>query len=260
MIYFSVLLRCTSTYFNVLLYHAWVQDYIDAAPTQMRPLLTSITGTQMFAVLLQTRAEELSYPLVFFERSTSLARLLNVGLAASKEAQGASFSRRVSRSTDSPSFFVRSHSADKATLQSIEDKFAYAGGEIILERDLLYVDQHNYCDDFIDDRSLNRRELEQETNELSLRDKKRGPLLVPGPELPDNYSSETDCTRQSEGNPLEKLRRFDYRSGWPELDAEVLSEAEAVQRRRVAHLRDALADAAVAVSLMLFPPSLLLTR
>ena len=51
-----------------------VDDYLADAGTLARPVLTSLTETQMFAVLLQQRSEAGDYSLVFFEAAAELMR------------------------------------------------------------------------------------------------------------------------------------------------------------------------------------------
>jgi hypothetical protein len=195
-----------------------VRNYLGDADRHVRPLLEKMTETQMFASLLQQRAEQLSFPLAFFEAAALCVRDMGLSAGGHKKEMGAWVSmkglklpipihklvgyRRSSQvmhsncDLDTPGG-AKAAVESSSPLRSGFNMHKAKGSVELLARTIALIKLSE--DDSLTNSSpapsvsnssldgggveepLDRREMDHTESDLCLHDASLGPLLLPGP-------------------------------------------------------------------------------
>ena len=235
-------------------------EYLADCEKSLRPLLTSLMETQMFAVLLQQRSESQQFSLVFFESAAEMLREMGLKAGGHGRPQG---SWTMSKGVDLPvplyklldqrryaSLVEHKNQDDAGTGRTSSYRSAGPLERAVARLEALESVKRS-CSDGSTDGGLDegsgdedcgnggdRTELERfSTAELSLEDPEFGPLVVPGPCLTD-IDVESELLNMPYAKRQHQEINFSYANGWPSLDLRALELAKRAVHPKVQNIRE----------------------
>ena len=231
-------------------------DYLADSDKNTRLLLENLLETQMFAVLLQQRAERSQFSVAFFENASELLR--EMGLSAGGHGKQQMGYWTTSKGLDLPvpmykllgqrryaSVVEMQHQDNETKEKSSKQRSAGPLERAVARLEAMESFKKSYTDDEDDyefmleaedsdktedkerDNSERRCELDRANgNDLNLHDKDYGPLIIPGPTLMNFQGSSQGASMFVGGVRRGSTVQYIYQDGWPTLDEKNINAAK----------------------------------